>query len=103
MSNRQRLRREMEVKEWLDSLPKHTKLYVKVFGIPFRKPRWWNDQIKISALIGILKFITLCCYVMSFVLLLFSLTQNVKNKDWQLYTFDQNGNVEWIKELKKLN
>lgn len=102
MSNRIKQRTELEIKEWIDGLPKTRKIYVKVMGVPFQRPKWWNDSRKISSLISIFKFATFSCYFIALVLLFFSLSQNVKNKDWQLYTFDQKGNVEWIKDIKKL-
>lgn len=97
-----RRRQEKEFKDWVDSMPKKHRIYVNVLGFKFVRPKWWDDQRKLVAVINMFKFITLVSLIASLMLMGFSLSQNVKQKNWQLYTFDQEGSVKWIRELKKL-
>ncbi|MDN3661062.1 hypothetical protein [Vibrio agarivorans] len=95
-------KKERELKKWIDSLPNKRRFYVSVLGFKFPRPRWWYDSRKIAAMTTIFKAVTFTAMLLSLIVMGFSLTQNVRNKDWQLYTFDQEGVVQWISDLQKI-
>lgn len=102
MSDIKKRKQERELKKWVFSLPNKRRFYVSVLGFKFVRPRWWYDNRKITIMTRLFKVVTFTAMLLSLIVMMFSLSQNVRNKDWNLYTFDQKGEVKWISDLKKI-
>lgn len=93
---------EQRFADWLSKMPLTVRRIVVICGFKFSPPRWWGDQNKLTNTTRAFKFITLALYGITIALAALTLATNNKNKEWDLYTFNENGDVEWVSQLKKL-
>lgn len=96
----QALERQYEQK--LARLPKSTRRIVKVGLIKFAKPKFWDDNAKVVKVTNILKLLSLTSWVTTLILLMLALNLNDKKTDWKVYSFDRDGVVRLIQNLRKV-
>lgn len=95
-------KKEAKFAEFVDKMPQKVTRVVVVGAFRFKTPKMWGDQRKLTLTTGILKFMTSICLLVSLFFVGLTITSNQKNKTWDLFTFDQHGNIQWISGLEKL-
>lgn len=100
LQRHQALERQYEQK--LKRLPKKTRRVVKIGLIKFAKPKFWEDNAKVVKITNILKLISLTSWVTTLILLMLALNLNDKKTDWKVYSFDRDGVVRLIQNLRKV-
>ncbi|USD99029.1 hypothetical protein CTT30_23435 (plasmid) [Vibrio coralliilyticus] len=95
-------RAERQYAEWVYSLPPTVQKVVKVGFLRFKAPRWWGDDRKVLTATRALKWVVCLAFLCTIFFAGMTLSINSKNKQWDLYTFNEFGEVEWISDLTKL-
>lgn len=68
----------------------------------FRVPKFWNDDRKIIYVTKKFRAIFLICISIALSLSVISLLINDKKRAWELYTFNQDGEIRWVTKIEKL-
>ncbi len=93
---------EKSFSEWLDSLPQQITKIVRVGAFKFKVPVWWGDTRKLIYVTRLMKLIVIVCVCGSLYAASLTLALNNKNKQWELNTYNEQGEVEWVSDLIKL-
>ncbi|CCO46794.1 hypothetical protein VIBNISOn1_190013 [Vibrio nigripulchritudo SOn1] len=94
---------EKKFSDWLESLPLQVTKVVRVGVFKFKAPVWWGDTRKLIAATRIMKLIVVICMCGALYASALTVALNNKNKQWELNTYNEEGEVEWVSDLIKLN
>ena len=93
---------EQRYADWLSKLPYEVRRFVVICGVKFKPPRWRGDQNKLAGTVRGLKLAVLFFYVVALIFAAMTLATNNKNKEWDIFTFNEHGDVKWVSELRKV-
>lgn len=93
-------RLEQEYKKRLDTKTETHAEHVVLMGFKFRKPRYWDNPIQLSRLLKIMKQTALVMLVVVLGIHLSILVINDKKQEWNLFTYNIDGEVRWTRAIK---
>ena len=92
---------EREYGERLEKMPSQINKFIKFGFVKFHKPKFWNDTRKVVYVNRTIKIMIVCIWMIITPLVIVTSIMNERHSQWDIHSFDQSGEVKWVK-IKKL-
>ncbi|MDD9175967.1 hypothetical protein PVK62_08205 [Aliivibrio sp. S3MY1] len=93
---------EVKFNDVISKLPASNQRQIRIGPFYFNMPKFWLDDRKCAFVARVLRNITVVMVALSLTLATVSLIINDKKREWNLHTYNQDGEVKWIQKLNKI-
>lgn len=93
---------EVKFNDVISKLPASNQRQIRIGPFYFNMPKFWIDDRKCAFVARVLRNITVVMVALSLTLATVSLIINDKKREWNLHTYNQDGEVKWIQKLNKI-
>ncbi|ACH64734.1 hypothetical protein VFMJ11_B0134 (plasmid) [Aliivibrio fischeri MJ11] len=94
---------EVKFNDVISKIPTSNQRKIRIGNFHFNMPKFWMDDRKCAFVAKVLRNITIFFVALSLALATASLIINDKKREWNLHTYNQDGEVKWIEKLNKVH
>lgn len=93
---------ELKYDDYVKGMKDENARYISFGFLYFKVPKFWNDDRKIIYVTKKFRTTFLVCICIALSLTVISLLINDKKRAWELYTFNQDGEIRWVSKIEKI-
>lgn len=94
---------ELKYDDHLKKMPEQSVRIIQLKWFYIKRPKFWSDDRKIVHVTKVFRNVTLYALTIAFAIIAITAVVNDKKQDWNLHTFNQDGEIQWIEKLTRLH